>query len=352
MLFGFGGVAVTHVLGCAPAATMVPGRATPLPRPREKPAPQPAAAVPAAPPIATEQTEAATSEPFVLPLPERPADAETGSHFLERAEGLGRGAFDDLVFAAVEKGNVPTYQRKLFPVTASDGAGRSATVHVTCDYLAIGSDEDFIRMPMTSAAAQRIAELTGTMLPTKKLVDDIYRQAAAKLPPSYIDGGPTDDWITDFLVHHDKLEKRRKALGFPLGVLTAGNKKDIILCNRLVKSPDHVAIYGWHKNDDEVIQPLSTLHSCRYADYSHGVRLVDQRVLVDGTEHQLEDMLRDADLAALVSDEGPLEVVAYSKTLPEWSPAPSARKKRKKKTKKKAAADAKGTKTAKAAERR
>ncbi|NUO49129.1 MAG: hypothetical protein HOV80_09760, partial [Polyangiaceae bacterium] len=213
-------------------------------------------------------------------------------------------------------------------------SGRTATVHVTCDYLAIGSDEDFIRMPMTSAAAQRIAELTGTMLPTKKLVDDIYKQAVAKLPPSYIDGGPTDDWITDFMVHHEKLETRRKALGFPLGVLTAGNKKDIILCNRLMKSPDHVAIYGWHKNDDEVIQPLSTLHSCRYADYSHGIRLVDQRVMVDGTEHKLEDMLRDPDLAGLVSDEGPLEIVAYDKTLPEWS-GPSPKKKKKKAKKKK-----------------
>lgn len=333
MLFGFGGVAVTHVLGCAPAATMVPGRASPPPRPAPKPsAPPPPAPTPEA--VVPEAVTPPPPAPFVLPLPDRPADAETGSHFLERAEGLGRGAFDDAVFGAVEKGNVPMYQRKLLPITTTDASGRTATVHVTCDYLAIGSDDDFIRMPMTSAAAQRIAELTGTMLPTKKLVDVIYKQAAAKLPPSYIDGGPTDDWITDFLVHHEKLETRRKALGFPLGVLTAGNKKDVILCNRLLKSPDHVAIYGWHKNDDEVIQPLSTLHSCRYADYSHGIRLVDQRVMVDGAEHKLEEMLRDADLAGLVSDEGPLDIVAYSKTLPEWS-GPSPKKKKKKAKKKK-----------------
>jgi hypothetical protein len=58
--------------------------------------------------------------------------------------------------------------------------------------------------------------------------------------------------------------------------------------------------------------------------------------MIDGAEHQLEELLRDPDLAALVSDEGPLEVVAYSKTLPEWS-GPSPKKKRKKKAKKKVA---------------
>jgi hypothetical protein len=319
-LFGFGGIAVTHVVGCAPAVTAgsVPGRATPLPRPEPTPRspPKPEALAP----LPTAEPAVVVPEPFVLDLPERPADAEPGSRFLERAEGLGRSGFDDAVFAAVEKGNVPAYQRKLLPVTVADDSGRKATLHVMCDYLAIGSDDDFIRMPMTSAAAQRIAELTGTILPTKKLVDDIYRQAEAKLPPSYIDGGPTDDWITDFLFHHDKLEKRRKALGYRLGVLTAGNKKDIVLCNRLAEDHDKVAIYGWHKNDEQVIQPLSTLHSCRYADYSHGIRLVDQRVDVDGTEHRLEDMMRDADLASLVSDEGPLAVVAHSKTLPEHVP--------------------------------
>jgi hypothetical protein len=339
VLFLGAGVAVTHIVGCAPATTLsVPGRASPLPRGAAKP-PAPAGVLQAA----EEEAEPEAAEPespgpdFVLKLPQREKNALTGSAFLDKAAGLGRAGFDEAVYKEIANGNVPDHQRKLLPVVATDAAGRTAKLHVLCDYLAVGTDDDFIRMPMTSAAAQRIADLTETMLPTPKLVDEIYKQAVAKLPPSYIDGGPTEDEIADFLFHHDKLEKNRRALGHPLGVLTAGDKKDIVLCGRLVDRPDRVAIYGWHKNDNTVIQPLSTTHSCRYADYSHGVRLIDQRVEIDGELHLLSDILRDADLASLVSDEGPLDVSAYPTTLPEYT-GPSKKKTKKKKARKKTAA--------------
>ncbi len=327
------GVAVSHVVGCAPAMTQaVPGRAgQPVRAPRGVVPPPPTEAA-----VEPEDEEAPTDGPtepdFSLKLPQRRKGALTGSAFLDRAAGLGRAGFDDAVYEEIAAGNIPEHQRRLLPVVVTSDAGRSAKLRVLCDYLAIGSDDDFIRMPMTSAAAQRIADLTETMLPTPKLVDEIYKQAVARLPPSYIDGGPTEDEIADFLFHHDKLEKNRKNLGFPLGVLTAGDKKDIVLCERLPQRPDRVAIYGWHKNDSTVIQPLSTMHSCRYADYSHGVRLIDQRVEIDGELHLLGEMLRDPELAELVSDEGPLDVVAYPTTLPEYA-GPSKKKKKKKRKK-------------------
>ena len=49
------------------------------------------------------------------------------------------------------------------------------------DYLALGSNEDFVQIPMNPLTAQRIADQTGTSLPTKKIVDDVYRQAEVKL---------------------------------------------------------------------------------------------------------------------------------------------------------------------------
>lgn len=323
------GAAVTHVVGCAPAVTQaVPGRAGQPSRP-----PRAEATTPRQDPSDDlEEEEAALEAPaepeFILKLPRRPKGADTGSAFLDRAAGLGRAGFDEAVYKEIASGNIPEHQRRLLPVTVTDQAGRSANLHVLCDYLAVGSDDDFIRMPMTAAAAQRIANLTETMLPTPKLVDDIYKQAVARLPPSYIDGGPTEDEIADFLFHHDKLEKNRRRLGYSLGVLTAGDKKDIVLCERLLERPNRVAIYGWHKSDDSVIQPLSTTHSCRYADYSHGVRLIDQRVEIDGELHLLPEVLQDPELAALFSDEGPLDILAYPTTLPEYT-GPSRKKKRK-----------------------
>jgi hypothetical protein len=201
------------------------------------------------------------------------------------------------------------------------------------DYLAIGSDEDFIRMPMTPAAAQKICDQLGTTLPTPKLVDTIFDQAEARLPPSYIDGGPTDDDISDFIVHQEKLEQRRAKAGFELGRLLAGHKKDIVLTVRLEERDDRVAIYGWHKKDGTPIQPLSCKHSCRYADYSHGVRLVDERMTIAGRPHRVSDVLADPDLSTLLSDEGPLRITTYPRELPPYEGPPKAAKKKARKRK-------------------
>jgi len=56
-------------------------------------------------------------------------------------------------------------------------------VHVSPDYLAIGSDSDFVRVPMALPTARAIAWESGCSLPTKKLVDLIWAQATVKLSP-------------------------------------------------------------------------------------------------------------------------------------------------------------------------
>jgi len=257
--------------------------------------------------------------PPELDLPARAAGAETGSAFIERLEGLGRAAIDEEVVAAVAAGNVPAFERRLVPIEIASDDGRRARLFVTVDYLAIGSDDDFIRMPMTSAAAQRIADLVDASLPTRKIVDAIYDQAPSKLPPSFIDGGPTEGTLRDFSEHQATLEERRKARGFALGTLTAGDKKDLVLSRRMLERADHVVIYGWHRKSGDPIQPLSCAHSCRYADYSHGVRLVQEDMTIDGKPYRVSEVLEDPELADLLSDEGPLPLLAYSTVLPEYT---------------------------------
>lgn len=44
-------------------------------------------------------------------------------------------------------------------------------------------------------------------------------------------------------------------------------------------------------------------------DYSHGVRWIHGTMVVDGVERLVADVLRDPELAPLVSDEGPLSSV-------------------------------------------
>ncbi len=306
-------------VGCAPAAAQGRVGLPSIPLPEEMRSLQ-SVGVPAEPgPIeqapAIEEEELQEKIP-ALDLPSRPSGAKTGTQFLDSLEGLGRGAIDKRVLEEVLSGNVPAYQRTLTPITLAGESGAVATLHVMTDYLAIGSDENFIRMPMTSAAAQTICDELDMSLPTKKVVDEIYLQSKAKLPPSYIDGGPTEDELADFLFHHETLETRRKKAGFELGELLAGHKKDIVLSTRLRERHDRVAIYGWHKKDGTVIQPLSCKHSCRYADYSHGVRLVAQAMTIDDAPRRFSEVIGDLDEADIVSDEGPLTVREYPRTLP------------------------------------
>lgn len=312
LLLGLAAVGFGPLVGCAAPAQDGAARPT-LGGPVNRSS-TPETSPPAAP--AAESADASSSsapETRWLKLPPRTDGAETGSAFLARTAPLGSAAFEEAVFDAIAGGNVPPSLRRLVPVRVScagDGA-RCGVVHVLCDYLAIGSDDDFLRIPMTASTAQRIAILTGCVLPTRKLVDAIYEQAEARLPPSFIEGGPTLSTRLDYAVHQGELEAHRARRGFDLGALTAGDKKDIVLTNRLVDREDRVAIYGWHRDDGRPIQPLSTVHGRRYADYSHGVRLVDGTMLVDGAERRVTEVLRDPRLADLLSDEGPLEVVAY-----------------------------------------
>ena len=90
----------------------------------------------------------------------------------------------------------------------------------------------------------------------------------------------------------------------PLGPLTAGHKKDLVLTTRLRRRPGRVAIYGWHRTSGKPIQPLSTVHGARYADYSHGVRFVSPQVMVDGLAHEYFEVLGDPILGPILSNEG------------------------------------------------
>jgi hypothetical protein len=186
-----------------------------------------------------------------------------------------------------------------------DGARHVIEYGVTSDYLSVGSDEDFFRLPMMPATARAVADAIGCRMVTRKVVDDVYRAAEVKLVPQPLterrEGVPT------FFAHHQMIEQRRAAWGLPGTALIAGIKKDVVVSNRLRERPGRVAIYGWHKPDGVAIQPLTVVHAAQYVDYSHGVRLIGRTVVVDGGRRATEEVLRDRALHGLLSDEGVVE---------------------------------------------
>lgn len=244
----------------------------------------------------------------VLDLPRRPPDALGGDALAAVVSGLPRVEREDRIVREVLGGNVPAWWRVLVPVEMVRTVGdRQVTVtfQATPDYLAVGGDDDWFLMPLSPGAAQRIADATGTSLPTPPMVDAIWRQAVVRLGPDSIAPSAAMITVPVFVEHMRMIRARREALGAG-HALAAGHKKDVVLSARLDTLPGRVAIYGWHRPDGSPIQPLWTGHTADHVDYSHGIRLVWHRVEVDGTGHELAGLLRDPVLAAAVSDEGPI----------------------------------------------
>jgi hypothetical protein len=234
----------------------------------------------------------------------------TGSEFVRKISGLSEDARESAILEQALQGNFPTFLRHADPVILTgksvDGAPISVTLCVSPDYLAIGSDTDYLYVPMRLKTAITVANHYDSLLPTRRMVDAIYTQAAVHLAPQPLPAGDTMRSTGYYLHHSELVREQRLSFEPPLGALTAGDKKDLVLTNLFWTNPSRVAIYGWHLPGGRPIQPLSTWHGARYADYSHGVRLVSAVAYVNGVAHPLLQLLQDPRLAPIVSDEGVL----------------------------------------------
>jgi hypothetical protein len=241
----------------------------------------------------------------IMVLPPRAPDALAGDAMATALEFQPREAREVRIVAEVLAGNVPSWWRRLVPVTMVRRIGmREITVRfeATPDYLAVGSDEDWFLMPLSPEAAGVIGAVTDTRLPTPVMVDAIWRGAAVRLGPDSIAPSAAMVTMPVFADHMRMIRARRTAAGAIAGDLVAGHKKDVVQTPRLDTLPGRVAIYGWHRPDGRPIQPLYTGHASSHVDYSHGIRLVSRHVMVDGVSHDLDALLRDPVLAAAVRD--------------------------------------------------
>jgi hypothetical protein len=257
-----------------------------------------------------------------LRLPARPPGAPTGSSVAAAITPLDRGTREDSLFAEFRRGNLPEFLRTLFPVTLQatfGGQTHAATLHVLPDYLAVGSDRDYVLIPMSPLLAQKIADVAGCVLPTKKMVDAIYAAAQVKLAPKPIAPSAAMITVPVFVAHNDSVKQQRQEVldVYPLGALVGGTKKDVIISNKIYTSlkpnvPKPVVIYGWHQLNGVPIQPVYNGHEETYADYSHGIRLVYDSLTVDGAATTVEAVLADPVLWQILSDEGTITTPRYN----------------------------------------
>ncbi|MDQ6770109.1 MAG: hypothetical protein M3Z54_08990 [Gemmatimonadota bacterium] len=256
-------------------------------------------------------TVTACSSAKHLSLPPRPDNSDTGSTFYERVSAVDRIQREELAKKEILSGNIPPFLRSFTEISTSivtaDGKTIKAVYFVLPDYLSIGSQEDFARIPLTPMTAQLIADSLHCFLPTRKMVDDIYRAATVKLAPVPM-YAIRDSAVT--MYHHNLIVEGQRRLRKGL---IAGIKKDVVITGKIPRdsSPNRVAIYGWHNLDGRPIQPLYTGHVDWYVDYSHGIRLVYRTIYVDRRPVDYIDVLKDETLRKLLCDEDDCDFYRY-----------------------------------------
>jgi hypothetical protein len=246
-------------------------------------------------------------------IPIKSASAITGSGFITNNMSMPRNQRQVNILNEFLSGNIPDFLRKFVGIEVTLN-GDTITYLVSPDYLSIGTDQDYVRMPMNPHTAQAIADKYDCTLPTRKMVNDIWHVAINKLTP--LPWGPpyNEDMMATHRIGTHNLRIQNQLVGKDFKSLTAGHKKDVVLTNKL--SPNNplkrVAIYGWIQSNGKPIQDLNpTSHEDTYEDYSHGIRMIANDVIVNGKPMRMADVFADKKLSALVSDEGILTFTKY-----------------------------------------
>jgi hypothetical protein len=265
------------------------------------------------------QTGKAVPKPVQIPA--RPSGSMTGSQFMASVSSMTFDQREAEIYREISRGNVPDFMRYLKKLQSSftdaNGVAHAVVYEAMPDYLCIGSNEDFCRIPMGPITAQRLANLFGATMPTPKLVDDIYLKADVKLAPvTYTPVGNQNELVSKFVEHNTAIEAQRAAAGKPLGAIVGGIKKDVVLSNKITDaaSANHVVIYGWHRIDGTPIQPVYSGHIISYVDYSHGIRLINNQMLVDSVVMTAGQILTNTTLYKVLSNEAaPMSQTSYLK---------------------------------------
>lgn len=247
-----------------------------------------------------------------LTLTQREINAVKGSEFYQIAAKMNWQQRDSFAVREILAGNIPDFLRTFVPVSVSitdslKNKKITAIIYVSKDYMSVGADNDWARVPLTPMAAQQIADSFHCFLPTQKLVDAIYYASKVKLEP--VPMFAFRDSTATMYQHHLIIEGQRK---LQKGLI-AGIKKDVVLTEQLKLSgkQNKVAIYGWHYLGGKAIQPVYTGHINWYVDYSHGIRLIYERIKVNGKWMHYTQLANDPLLYRLLTNEASFSFIRY-----------------------------------------
>ncbi len=246
-----------------------------------------------------------------------------GTYFLKSLPAAAGPAREAALFQAVVDGFFVPFDWE--PVE-SEHNGHRATLWVTADALRIGDATDSVRVSVTAETAQSIASHFGAFLPTTKVCDLVWKQAKVHVEPCLF-AEPRSS-TARMLDYHECVEK--KVAGRAGLVENVG--KHWVITNKLLSSPGKAANYGFFSAGAPHVtasgirawQPLGLAHNGAHVDYSQVLRLVGEKVLVDGKTMLFKDVATDPALCGLVSSEGILRTLRGSpQPIPARKPSPS-----------------------------
>jgi hypothetical protein len=260
-----------------------------------------------------------------LNIPDRNSNLPNGDGFVDIIVNLDLETREDTIFSHYIQGNIPDFMRNFVQIDISEVINTTTyniEYFVLPDYLAIGCDTNYFLCPMTPVLAQRICNYSDCTLPTRKMVNEIYSASELKLSPSTMTPSAEMINVPYFDTHNQTVWSQRWDVinDHPLGELVGGHKKDVVISNEIYESgSEWVVIYGWHQLNGSPIQPLYNGHILTYADYSHGIRLISNSCIVNGVEMSIREILQDANLYSLFSDEDQIATPYYpvSETVPD-----------------------------------
>lgn len=223
------------------------------------------------------QSKASLTSPQIK-LPRRSALMPTASQLQNSLTKYNLVQRERVIVEQILAGNIPDFLRDLVPIQVSLTSGAVATIFVTKDYLSLGSNQDFVRIPLSLPAALQISNHLSMALPSKAVVDAIYQQARYIQKPVFFSPSASMTTVPTFYRHNRIVSNHFRQYNYHN--LVAGHKKDILMPR--YQADSRITIYGWHQPTGRPIQPVSRVHKARYVDYSHGLRLIYDKALIGG----------------------------------------------------------------------
>jgi hypothetical protein len=311
--------------------------------------------------------------------PARTGSLEGGRVFLDRLTSEGTDviggvevpkniARDQKFYEQLIAGNMPDFCRLWSEVaynwTDAQGGTHTARVWITPDCLAVGSNDDWLRVTVTGYGAQRLASAWGCLLPTPKiLLKAFFQSSTARLTAHPLRAwGTRGDhagdgkhqgcntamrWAEDIiqgviacnpstpvppaippmfepaLGAHGSPPACTLASRNPAGQILVGHKKEVVL-------PYHtrgmLTFWGFYDGNDPAHptfrQSGNAAHPIGFTDYSQGARLVHPVMEIDGAQVNYADVLGDPVQFRAVHD--PIAMVQYGPLTPEQKAYPEA----------------------------